>query len=70
MKYYVIEIAEGDAKIRGKSISEFATLREAQASFHKKLGTALGSDLYTKELIMCVDDDAVIYNVEHIEKEN
>lgn len=55
MKYFVIEIATGDSKIAGKSIYEYATYNEAVASFHKKLGTAMGSELYTSDLVMVVD---------------
>lgn len=64
MKYYVIEIAEGDAKIKGKAIYEYASKNEALSSFHKKLGTAMGSELYESELIMMVDDTGLIYALE------
>lgn len=60
MKYYVIEIATGDAKIQGKGIYEYATENEAVASFHSKLGTAMKSELYTSELIMVVDSDGKV----------
>lgn len=59
-KYYVIEIATGDAKIQGKGIYEYATENEAVASFHSKLGTAMKSELYTSELIMVVDSDGKV----------
>lgn len=55
MKYYVIEIAEGDSKIAGKGIYEYATRKEALASFHLKLGTAMKSDLYTREQILVLN---------------
>lgn len=51
MKYYVIEIAEGDARIAGKGIYEYATLDEAVASFHGKMSTAMKSELYTREML-------------------
>lgn len=57
MKYYVIEIADGDAKIKGKSIYEYDDKTKALASYHKKLGTAMDSELYTSEQIICVDSD-------------
>lgn len=60
MRYYVIEIATGDAKIQGKGIYEYATEKEAVASFHSKLGTAMKSELYTSELIMVVDSDGKV----------
>lgn len=63
-KYYVIEIAEGEKKIAGKSIYEYATENEAVASFHKKLGTAMGSDLYTADLVMVIDDNGAVLRTE------
>lgn len=60
MKYYVIEIAEGDAKISGKGIYEYDNEKSAVASFHSKLGTAMKSDLYKSELIMVVDSDGKV----------
>jgi len=57
MLYYVIEIATGDSKIAGKGIYEYADRTQALASYHKKLGTAMGSDLYISEQIMCIDSD-------------
>lgn len=60
MKYYVIEIATGDEKIKGKGIYEYATETEAVASFHSKLGTAMKSAMYESELIMVVDSDGKV----------
>lgn len=60
-KYYVIEISEGDADIRGKGVYEFAKLNDAVASFHSKLGTAMKSPKYTSETIMVIDSDASTY---------
>lgn len=60
MKYYVIEIATGDSKIEGKSIYEYATEKEAVASFHKKLGTAGGSSLYASDLVMVVNSEGTV----------
>lgn len=60
MKFYVVEISDGDSKIAGKSIYEFQTEKEAVASFHSKLGTAMKSVLYTSELIMVVDSDGKV----------
>lgn len=61
VKYYVIEIATGDSKIAGKSIYEYNTLNEALASFHKKLGTAMSSDLYEKDLVMVINSEGGIH---------
>lgn len=55
MKYYVIEIADGDAKVKGKGIYEYADRMKALASFHKKLGTAMDSELYTEYQILCIN---------------
>ena len=60
MNYYVLEISEGDAKIAGKGVYEYATEKEAVASFHSKLGTAMKSALYTSELIMVLDADGKV----------
>ena len=57
MKYYLIEIAEGDAKIKGKGIHEYNSRNEAIASFHSKMGVAMKSELYTKEQLMVVDSE-------------
>lgn len=64
MKYYVIEIATGDSKIAGKAIYEYATKNEALASYHKKLGTAMSSGLYTSEQIMVVNSENAIIEAE------
>lgn len=57
MKYYVIEISEGDAKIKGKGIHEYNSRNEAIASFHSKMGVAMKSELYTKEQLIVVDSE-------------
>lgn len=57
MKFYLIEIAEGDAKIAGKGIYEYSTYLDAIANFHSKLGVAMKSELYTSDLIMVVDSN-------------
>ena len=62
MKYYLTEISEGDTKIKGKSVYEFDTLDEAEASFHSKLGTAMKSELYEEEVIYVTDSDCVLYH--------
>lgn len=55
MKYYLIEIAEGDLKIAGKAIYEYKTRNEAIANFHAKLANAMKSDLYTSEQVMVIN---------------
>lgn len=68
MKYYLVEISEGDAKIKGKSIYEYDTKNEAIATFHSKLGTAMKSDLYTRELVMVIDSFGNVIKKEVYEK--
>ena len=55
--YYLIEISDGDSKIKGKAIYEYATVREAMATFHSKMGSAMKSDLYTREMLMVIDEN-------------
>lgn len=64
MKFYLIEISEGDQKIEGKAIYEYATLNEAVANFHSKLGSAMKSNLYTSELVMVINSDGGIHKSE------
>ena len=60
MKFYVIEIATGDAQIKGFAIYEKATEKEAVALFHQKLSTAMKSDLYTSDLLVVIDEDGKV----------
>lgn len=55
MNYYVIVISTGDSKIAGPSVYGYATEREAVATFHQKLSSAMKSDLYESELILVID---------------
>ena len=64
MKFYLIQISEGDSKISGKSIYEYTTLNEAVADFHKKLGVAMGSNLYTSALLMVVNSEGGVHQNE------
>lgn len=64
MKFYLIEISEGDQKIEGKAIYEYATLNEAVANFHSKLGAAMKSNLFTSELVMVINSDGGIHKSE------
>lgn len=50
--YYVTEISTGDASIAGKAVYEFSTEDEAIGVFHRKLGNAILSPLFTSELVM------------------
>lgn len=55
MKYYVLEIASGDAKIAGSAVYTYDDEYSAVSSFHKKMGTAMASELYTSELVMVIN---------------
>lgn len=65
MKYYVVEISEGASSIAGKAVYEFSTLNDAIASFHKKLGTAMSSDLYTSDLVMVINSVGGVHKSEY-----
>lgn len=55
MKYYLIEIADGDEKIKGKAIYEFDTRDKAIANFHSKMGVAMKSDMYKSEQLIVIN---------------
>ena len=57
MKFYLIEISEGDAKIAGKAIYECETRSEAIANFHTKLGSAMSSELYASEQVIVINSE-------------
>ena len=54
--YYVIQISTGDEKVAGKAIYEYDTEKAAVAAFHKKLGTAMDSELYTSSIVMVINE--------------
>ena len=64
MKYFVIEISEGDARIAGKGIYEYETEKDAIGSFHQKLATAMRSELYTADLVMVIDSYGTVIKKE------
>lgn len=55
MKYYVVEIATGDSKVSGKGIYEYDSEQKAVSTYHKKIGSAMDSDLYDTHLIEVID---------------
>lgn len=63
--FYLIEIATGDSKIAGTAIYKFNTQNEALAVLHKKIGNARGSDLFTSELVMVIDEQGTVYKREY-----
>lgn len=66
MKYYVVEIANGDKKISGKGVYEYDSMHDAIASFHQKLGTAMKSELYVDDLVMVIDEVGAVYKLEKV----
>lgn len=56
MKYFLIEIAEGDAKIAGYSVYKYETRNEAIAAFHQKMASAMKSELFTSEQLLVIDN--------------
>lgn len=56
MKFYVIEIAETKEKTT-KGVYDYATLDEAVASFHTKLGGAMKNPDYLSELLIVINSD-------------
>lgn len=61
MKFYLVEIASGDAKIAGKAVYEYETLHEAVANFHSKLGSAMKSDMFESELVMVINGEGGVH---------
>lgn len=68
MKYFLIEIAEGDAKIKGKGIYEYATRNEAIANFHTKMGNAMKSPLFAREQLIVINSANGVEVAEVFEK--
>ena len=66
--FYVIEITTGDPKIAGKAVYQYATIDEATATFHSKLGAAMKSDLYTSELVLVIGEDGEVIRSEKYTK--
>lgn len=58
--YFLIEIAEGDSKIAGYAIYGYETEKEAVATFHQKLASAMKSELFTTELLSVIDADGKV----------
>lgn len=60
MKYYIIEISEGDSKIAGKAMYEYDNRDKAEAMYHKKIGTAMDSELYTEHRIALMNSTMAV----------
>lgn len=58
--FYLIEITEGDPKVEGKGIYAYETKVQAIASFHSKMGAAMKSDLYSRELLIVTDENGTV----------
>lgn len=65
MKYYVVEISTGDSSIAGKAVYEHDDLDSAVASFHKKLGSAMSSELFTSELVLVINSVGGVHATEY-----
>lgn len=59
--FYVIEIATGDSRIAGKAVYEYPSQIKAEASFHKKVGAAMDSDLYDTHTALVIDINGAVY---------
>lgn len=57
MKYYVLEVSEGDTKIAGKAVYEYEDIDAAEASYHQKIATAMNSALYTSHNCFVLDSE-------------
>lgn len=72
--FYLTEIAKGDKAISGAGIYTYQDTkrdeawRKAVASFHKKMGTAMSSDLYDSELLYIVDDNGTMLMSERYDR--
>lgn len=60
LNYYIIKIAEGDKSVEGKSIYSYNDKMLALGQFHKLLGTAYASTLYTKYTSLLIDENGIV----------
>lgn len=60
MNYYVVEISTGEVAIKGKAVYEYGTEKEAIATFHQKLATAMKSEMYDSELLLVIDSEGKV----------
>lgn len=54
-EFYLFEVADGDSKIKGKGVYDYATENEAIANYHAKIGVAMKSELYTEQTIVVLN---------------
>ncbi len=64
--FYVLEVTTTD-KV-SKAVYEYATLNEAKANFHSKLGSQMKSSYCNAELVMVIDDYGAGYAIERYTK--
>lgn len=64
--FYLLEITTTD-KV-SKAVYEFATLNEAKAAFHSKLGSQMKSAACQAELVMVIDEYGASYAMERYTK--
>lgn len=55
--FYLIEVADGDEKIKGKGMYGYDSENEAVANYHAKIGIAMKSALYTEQTIVVLNRD-------------
>lgn len=65
-KYYLTEISEGDSKIAGKSVYEYDNADKAEAMFHKKIGTAMDSELYSYHMAYVINSEGGFECLPHV----
>lgn len=58
--FYLIEIAMGDAQIKGTAVYPYDNEKAAIAAFHTKLGQAMKSPLFESELVMVIDEHGTV----------
>lgn len=64
--FYVLEVTTTD-KV-SKAVYEYATLNEAKANFHSKLGSQMKSASCLAELVMVIDEYGAVYASERYTK--
>lgn len=63
---YLLEVTTTD-KV-SKAVYEYATLNEAKANFHSKLGSQMKSSSCNAELVMVIDEYGAVYASERYTK--
>ena len=65
MKFFLIEITTyNDGKNDAKGVYDYATLDEAVANFHSKMGEAMKNETYASELLMIINSEGGVHKIE------